>query len=82
MIGEVTSITRLFDAHFGWVPGTRFDVVPHWPIYDYSIHWYDITQCWLTGKNIQTVSAKDYQSPDQLIESKAAWGMWADIQMP
>ncbi len=79
-IGAVVSITHLFDTNFGWVPGTRFDVIPHWLIYDYSIHWYDITQCWLEGKSIQTVRAQDYKTPDQPAASQAAWGMWTEVQ--
>jgi predicted dehydrogenase len=78
-IGEVSSITHLFDSSFSWVTGTRFDRIPHWLIYDYSIHWYDITQCWLEGKEIQTVRAREYRTPDQPAESRAAWGMWTEI---
>lgn len=79
-IGDVTSITHLMDANFGWVPGTRFDGIPHWLIYDYSIHWFDITRCWLEGKSIQTVRAKEHKTPDQPAGSVAAWGMWSELQ--
>jgi len=79
-VGDVTHITHLFDTHFGWVPGTRFDAIPHWLIYDYSIHWFDITQCWLEGKTIQSVRAADYKTPDQPADSQAGWGMWTEIQ--
>jgi predicted dehydrogenase len=80
VIGEVNTITHLFDTNFAWVPGTRFDAIPHWLIYDYSIHWFDITQCWLEHKEIQTVSAKEYHLPNQPAGSQAAWGMWSEIQ--
>ncbi|MCB9423369.1 MAG: Gfo/Idh/MocA family oxidoreductase [Ardenticatenaceae bacterium] len=78
-IGEVMAVTHLFDVNFGWVPGTRFDVIPHWVIYDYSIHWFDITRCWLAGKTIETVSAKEYKTSNQPDKSEAAWGMWSEI---
>jgi predicted dehydrogenase len=78
-IGEITGITHLFDARFGWVPGTRFDNVPHWVIYDYSIHWFDITRCWLEGKTIQSVRAREYRSPAQPADSLAPWNMWSEI---
>jgi predicted dehydrogenase len=78
-IGEVTGITHLFDANFGWVTGTRFDNVPHWVIYDYSIHWFDITRCWLEGKTVQSVRAREYRSPAQPAVSLASWSMWSEI---
>lgn len=78
-IGDVTNITHLFDTNFGWVPGTRFDAIPHWLIYDYSIHWYDITQCWLDGKTIDSVRAKEYKTPNQPADSIAPWGMWTEV---
>lgn len=78
-IGDVTGILHLFDTNFGWVPGTRFDAIPHWLIYDYSIHWFDITQCWLAGQDIRSVRAREYPNLAQPTGSTAAWGMWSEI---
>lgn len=78
-IGQVTAVTHLFDINLSWVTGTRFDAIPHWLLYDYSIHWFDITRCWLAGQRLSTVSAREYRLPNQPPESKAAWGMSAEI---
>ena len=47
VIGNVISVTHLFDTNFSWVVDTIFDKVNHWLFYDYAIHWFDITRCWM-----------------------------------
>jgi predicted dehydrogenase len=79
-IGEVISITHLMDVNFERINGTRFDTVPHFLLYDYCIHWFDITHCWLDGKHIQSIRAREYRLPGQPAESQADWGMWSEIQ--
>ncbi len=78
-IGDVLAVTHLFDVHFGWVTETKFDKVPHWNIYDYSVHWIDISRCWLERKTPTAVRAREYHTPVQPPESQAHWGMWTDI---
>ncbi len=79
-IGEVIAVTHLYDMKFGWIPGTVFDNLKHFAIYDYSVHWIDITRCWLEGKTIIGVRALDYRTPNQPEAGKTPWGMWVEIQ--
>lgn len=78
-IGDVVSITHLYDMEFDWIPGTTFDDIPHMVIYDYSVHWIDICRCWLDHKIVDTVRARDYRTPNQPPHGKTPWGMWLEI---
>jgi predicted dehydrogenase len=78
-IGQVLSITHLYDVNFGWVTGRAFDRVPHWAIYDYSVHWFDITRCWMGDLKVEHVRAGEFRMPHQPPESITPWGMWAEI---
>jgi predicted dehydrogenase len=78
-VGDVLAVTHLFDAGFGWVAGTAFDAIPHWAIYDYAIHWIDITRCWLQEKRPVAVRAREYRTPNQPVGSRAAWGAWIEV---
>ncbi|MSP12295.1 MAG: Gfo/Idh/MocA family oxidoreductase [Chloroflexi bacterium] len=78
-IGEVLAITHLYDISFNWIPGTHFDRLEHFAIYDYSVHWIDITRCWLEGQRITGVRAVDYRTPHQPDHGKTPWGMWVEI---
>jgi predicted dehydrogenase len=79
VIGDVLAITHLYDMRFDWIPGSRFDNLKHFAIYDYSIHWIDITRCWMEDKVPIAVRARDYRTPNQPSNSKAPWGMWVDF---
>jgi predicted dehydrogenase len=78
-IGDVLAVTHLYDMTFRWVTGTKFDDVPHFALYDYSVHWVDISRCWLEKKTPSEVRAREYRTPDQPAESKQPWGMWLDV---
>ena len=78
-IGQVLSITHHYDVNFSWVTGTPFDEIPHWALYDYSVHWFDIIRCWMGDTPVEHVRARDYRLPHQPAESKANWGMWAEV---
>lgn len=77
-IGVVTAVTHVYDMKFGWIAGTVFDQIKHFAIYDYSVHWIDITRCWLAGKQISGVRARDYRTPNQPEAAKSPWGMWIE----
>ena len=79
IIGDVLEVTHFFDTDFSWVAGTGFDTVPHWAIYDYAIHWIDISRCWLDGYKLDSVRAREYRTPGQPATAKAARGMWVEI---
>lgn len=78
-VGEVLAVTHMFDTSFAWVTGTVFDAVPHWCLYDYAVHWIDITRCWMEGRELTAVRAREYRTPVQPAESQAAWGAWAEF---
>lgn len=73
-IGDVLAVTHLQDVRFGWITGTAFDDIPHFVIYDYSIHWIDIIRCWMENKQLVEVRARDYRTPHQPSDSKTPWG--------
>lgn len=77
-VGAVTAVTHLYDMKFGWIPGTVFDEITHFAIYDYSVHWIDITRCWMEQKQIAGVRARDYRAPNQPARGKTPWGMWVE----
>lgn len=78
-IGDVTAVTHLYDMKFGWIPGTVFDEIKHFAIYDYSVHWIDITRCWMENNPIVGVRARDYRAPNQPAHGKTPWGMWVEF---
>ena len=79
VIGEVLAVTHLYDTSLAWTVGTHFDDIAQFAVYDYSVHWFDISRCWLEGKTASSVRARDYRTPNQPDESKTPWGMWAEI---
>jgi predicted dehydrogenase len=78
-VGAVTAVTHVYDMKFGWIPGTVFDELAHFAIYDYSVHWIDITRCWMEQKPIAGVRARDYRTPNQPANGKTPWGMWVEF---
>lgn len=77
-IGDVRSITYLQNTNFQRIVGTVFDRDPHFTIFDFSMHWFDITRCWMADTPIQHVRASTFRTPGQP-EGGTAWGMWAEI---
>lgn len=73
-IGEVCAVTHLFEHDFDWTVGTQYDDIPHFVLYDFAIHWIDITRCWFHDKTVATVSAREYRTPAQRPGQKAPWG--------
>jgi predicted dehydrogenase len=79
-IGDPFEITHLFDVNFAWwIPGTVFDTLKNYEIYDYAIHWIDITRCWMGEKKVVGVRAREYRTPHQPAESIASYGMWIEL---
>src|SRR5690606_27334400 len=74
VIGDVIAVTHLYEMNFGWTVGTWFEKTLHPIVYDYSIHWIDITRCWMAGKAIRGVRARTYRLPHQAEKSAIPWG--------
>ena len=49
-VGDVVAVTHLYDHNYGFTLGTVFDGIEHLVLYDYSVHWFDITRCWLEAQ--------------------------------
>jgi predicted dehydrogenase len=78
-VGDVCAVTHLYEHDFGWTLGTPFDQIEHFVLYDFSVHWIDISRCWLAGKTVSSVRAVEYRTPAQPAEGKAPWGAWVVI---
>ena len=78
-IGDVTAVTHFHDRPLPPLSGTHFDELEHFVIYDYFVHWIDISRCWLDGKALEAVRALDYRTPDQPTEAKNPWAAWVEI---
>jgi predicted dehydrogenase len=78
-IGDVVAVTHLFDHDFRFVLGTRADGIDHLVLYDFSVHWFDITRCWLAAKTVDTIRAREYRTPNQPPESGSPWGAWVSV---
>jgi predicted dehydrogenase len=78
-VGDVVAVSHLYHHNYSFTLGTVFDEIEHLVLYDYSIHWFDITRCWLDGKRVTAVRAREYRTPNQPPRSKAPWGAWAII---
>lgn len=79
VVGDVAAVTHLYHHDYRFTLGTVFDDVPHLVLYDYSVHWFDITRCWLDGKQPVAVRAREYRVPTQPPASTQPWGAWAAI---
>ena len=77
-IGQVLAVTHMFEHDCSWITGTVFDTIPHWAIYDYAIHWIDITRCWLADNQLLGTRAREYRTPNQPDESVQPWGCWME----
>lgn len=58
MLGSVGSIDLAVHWDHNWVAGTPFDSIPHLLLYDFGIHWFDMTRCYLGERRAKTVSAQ------------------------
>jgi predicted dehydrogenase len=79
-IGDVVAVTHLYDHDFDWIVGDWPDEVEHFVLYDFSVHWLDITRCWLAGKRISAVRALEYRTSGQPPASKQPLGAWIVLE--
>jgi predicted dehydrogenase len=80
MVGDVFSVTHLLEKRFDFVlESSRLDGLPHFLLYDYLVHWIDISRCWLNGKHAASVRAFERRTSDQPPESKAPWSAFVAI---
>jgi predicted dehydrogenase len=78
--GDVFSVTHLLEKRFDFVlDSPRLDALPHFLLYDYCVHWIDISRCWLEGKEPVSVHALERRTPGQPAGSAAPWGGFVAI---
>jgi predicted dehydrogenase len=81
-IGEVLAVTHLHEEHNRWLIGSHFDEVEHWLLFDFMVHWLDVTRCWFEGKRPESVSAREYRTPGQPSAAKEPWAGIVDVAYP
>ncbi len=57
LIGDVTSISTTVNWNHNWTKDTPFNNIPHLLLYDFAIHWFDMVNCYMTGRQAQRVFA-------------------------
>lgn len=78
-IGEALAVTHLHEEHNRWLIGSHFDEVEHFVLFDFGVHFLDITRCWLDGKQPRVVRAREYRTPGQPDGAKEPWGAAVDV---
>ena len=73
-IGDVIAVTHLLDRPLPPLVGTHFEEIEHFTIFDYFVHWIDISRCWLDGKTVAGVRAHEYRPPHEPAGSADAVG--------
>jgi predicted dehydrogenase len=68
-IGDVVAVTHMLDKPLPPLVGTHFDAIEHFTIFDYFVHWIDISRCWLDGKTIAAVRARESRPPNQRLQA-------------
>jgi predicted dehydrogenase len=79
-VGDVVAVTHLHDKNMPPVVGLHFDELDHFVIYDYDVHWIDISRCWLDGDRPLEVRASDYRVPGQPDNARNPWGANVEIR--
>ena len=63
--GQVMTVRHHCHWNHNWIAPLAFDKVHHAILYDFAIHWFDITCCWLPGRRAQTVVASAIKARNQ-----------------
>jgi predicted dehydrogenase len=69
LIGEIQSLTFTLHWDHRWVIGTPFDRMEHLLLFDFAIHWFDLTACLLGDRSPQSVFAATQRAIGQRAES-------------
>jgi predicted dehydrogenase len=79
-VGDVFSVTHLLEKRFDFVlESPRLDGLPHFLLYDYLVHWIDVSRCWLDGKHAVSVRALERRTAEQPPEANAPWSGFVAI---
>lgn len=67
LLGFVSGVHLAVHWSHAWVEGTPFEKVKHLILYDYAIHWFDITRCFLKGLAAKRVYASTARTNTQRV---------------
>lgn len=73
-IGDICAVTHMFEHDFPEAVDTKFDEIEHFLLYDFAIHWFDITRVWFGSKTVESIRAREYRSPTQPQGQRQPWG--------
>ena len=68
LLGDVCGVHMSVHWDHGWVAGTEFEKVRHLILYDFAIHWFDITRCFLPGRRPKRVYASTARTATQKVK--------------
>jgi predicted dehydrogenase len=57
LLGEIGSMDFQLAFDHSWTIGTHFENIHHLLLYDFGVHWFDMTACLLEGKELHSVFA-------------------------
>ncbi|MCH7228521.1 Gfo/Idh/MocA family protein [Haloferula sp. A504] len=67
LLGDIASCDIQIAWDHSWIEGTRFEEIHHIILYDFAIHWFDITRCVFGGEQAVEVFSQLQASPGQTI---------------
>lgn len=67
LLGEIASCDIQIAWDHSWIKGTRFEEMHHIILYDFAIHWFDITRCVFGDEPAHEVFSQLQASPGQAI---------------
>jgi predicted dehydrogenase len=68
-LGQLTSVDLAIHWDHNWCAGTSLDRVRHLVLYDFAIHWFDMVNCYFSGRRAKWVMASIQKSPSQRTKS-------------
>jgi predicted dehydrogenase len=79
-IGEAFAVTHVLDKALDFVlESPHVNALEHVLIFDYALHWIDISRCWLDGKDPVSVRAVEHRTPNQPRASGGGWAGTIDV---
>lgn len=67
LLGEVTSVRTAVNWDHNWIAGSVFEEIRFLILYDFGIHWFDITSRFMQGRKPLRVSASAGAAPGQKV---------------
>ena len=83
-IGIPVAVTHLLEDDFDWTvaEGQAPPSIPHLRLFDFAIHWFDITLQWLIPEQPLSVRAREYRARHQFPAIVEPLGCVVDVEFP